>query len=238
SKVQGRILTSGLRTPDSGPERTMDLNELIVDLEAEQAALGRVLARMPAAVWDLPTHAPGWAVRDQVSHLASTDEDATLAIVDSAEFTARTERRRTADEEPRGTFLERGRSLLPDELLAWWRGASSGLIAAARGVAPGTRLPWFGPSMSAASFLTARLMETWSHGVDVVDVAGIERPATDRLRHIALLGVLTRPYSFRTRGLEPSQEPVYVELTAPSGERWRFGEQDAPNRVSGSATDF
>ena len=65
---------------------------------------------MPAAAWDLPTHAPGWAVRDQVSHLASTDEDATLAIVDPAEFTARTERRRTTGEEPRGTFLERGRS--------------------------------------------------------------------------------------------------------------------------------
>src|SRR5262249_20219568 len=107
----GRVVTTERSIP-------MDLDELIGDLEAEEEALGRVLARMPATAWNLPTHAPGWAVRDQVSHLASTDEDAMLAIVDPAEFTARTERRRTAGEEPRGTFLERGRSLSPDELLA------------------------------------------------------------------------------------------------------------------------
>ena len=32
--------------------------------------------------------------------------------------------------------------------------------------------PWYGPSMSARSFVTARLMETWAHGMDVADALG------------------------------------------------------------------
>jgi hypothetical protein len=31
------------------------------------------------------------------------------------------------------------------------------------------RITWYGPSMSARSFVTARLMEAWAHGQDVAD---------------------------------------------------------------------
>lgn len=213
----------------------MLLNELLSDLTAEQAALAAVLRALPAHAWERPTHAPGWSVRDQVAHLASTDEAAALAIADPEAFSAAA-RRRGADDGP--SFLEQGRALPPERLFAWWREASSALIAVAGGLEPGTRLPWYGPAMSPASFLTARLMETWSHGLDVVDVVDVDRPDTDRLRHIARLGVLTLPHSYRTRGLTPPPDPVLVELTAPSGESWTFGEADAPNRIRGSATDF
>ena len=36
-------------------------------------------------------------------------------------------------------------------------------------VDPSRRLPWYGPDMSPASSVTARLMETWAHGQDVCD---------------------------------------------------------------------
>jgi uncharacterized protein (TIGR03084 family) len=217
--------------------RMVDLDALIDDLAGEQAALGVVLNALPSDAWERPTHAPGWAVRDQVAHLASFDGSAALAICDPAAFraAARTE------QPPRGdqpAYIEHGRTLAPAELLAWWRTASGDLVSAARTLAPDARLPWFGPSMSAASFLTARLMETWSHGLDVVDVAGIARPDSDRLRHVALIGVLARPYSYTTRGLTPPAQPVRVELTAPSGARWEFGPADAADRVSGPAADF
>jgi len=100
------------------------------------------------------------------------------------------------------------------------------------------RLPWYGPDMSGVSFVTARLMETWSHGLDVVDVAGIARPDTDRLRHVAFIGVRTRPFSYINRGLAPNSEPVRVELTAPSGAIWEMGEPSTTNVIRGSATDF
>ncbi len=216
----------------------MNLAELLSDLAGEQAALEAVLRDLPENAWDLPTHAPGWSVRDQVAHLASTDESARHAIAEPAAFLAAREQRGGEGDEAGPSFLERGRVMSPAELLAWWRTAAHDLIVAAERVDPAARLPWFGPAMSPASFLTARLMETWSHGLDVVDVTGAERPDADRLRHIARLGVMTRPFSYRIRGLAMPPDPVSVELIAPSGERWTFGEPGATNRVHGAATDF
>jgi uncharacterized protein (TIGR03084 family) len=97
--------------------------------------------------------------------------------------------------------------------------------------------------MGAASFLSARIMETWTHGQDVVDAArgagvAVDRPDTDRLRHVAELGVRTRGWSYLVRGLEPPPGPVSVELVAPSGARWTWGPADAADTVRGPAVDF
>ena len=92
--------------------------------------------------------------------------------------------------------------------------------------------------MGALSFLTARLMETWAHGQDVVDAVGGERAATDRLRHIAQLGVITRNWTYRNRGLDDPEGDVRVELAAPSGDTWRWNEDGDAGAISGSAEDF
>lgn len=68
------------------------------------------------------------------------------------------------------------------------------------GCDPATRLPWYGPAMSPASSITARLMETWAHGQDIADALGIERPATSRLRHVAHIGIRALPYSYTVNG--------------------------------------
>ncbi|HRD60339.1 MAG TPA: maleylpyruvate isomerase family mycothiol-dependent enzyme, partial [Nocardioides sp.] len=92
--------------------------------------------------------------------------------------------------------------------------------------------------MSAASMATARFMETWAHALDVYDAAG-ERPApTDRIRHVAHLGVRTRDFAFSVHGEEPPAGEFRVELTAPSGELWTWGPEDAAQRVGGPAYDF
>jgi uncharacterized protein (TIGR03084 family) len=92
--------------------------------------------------------------------------------------------------------------------------------------------------MSAASMATARLMETWAHGLDVTD--GLRRPpsVSDRLRHIAHLGVRTRDFAFAQHGLVAPTEPFRVELTAPDGSTWGWGPEDATQRVTGPALDF
>ena len=92
--------------------------------------------------------------------------------------------------------------------------------------------------MGAKSFLTARLMETWAHGQDVVDSIGASRPPTDRLRHIAQLGFITRGWSYVNRGLAPPESAVFVELAAPSGAAWTWGPVEAADRVGGPAEDF
>ena len=92
--------------------------------------------------------------------------------------------------------------------------------------------------MSVRSFATARLMETWAHGQDVVDALGATRPPTDRLRHIAYIGFSTRGWSYAVRGRDAPTAPVRVELTLPSGETWTAGDEGARERVTGGAEDF
>jgi uncharacterized protein (TIGR03084 family) len=85
---------------------------------------------------------------------------------------------------------------------------------------------------------TARLMETWAHGLDIADALGVRRQATARLRSIAHLGVRTRDYAFAVNEQAPPIEPFRVELRAPDGATWAWGPAGAAQRVTGSAEDF
>jgi uncharacterized protein (TIGR03084 family) len=175
-------------------------------------------------------------VRDQISHLGATDRTATIAAAEPQRFA--TEILIQPREHRAAAQLAVGRNMSGAELLAWWRAGCSALIEVLRQLDAKTRLPWFGPPMSALSFATARLMETWAHGQDIVDALGLTRPATERLRHVAHLGVLARPFSYTTRGLTAPADPVYVALHSPSGASWTWGEGTAVNRVTGPALDF
>lgn len=214
------------------------LDEIINDLQAEQADLAKAIEAMPESAWDKPSHSPGWSARDHVSHLAYFDEAAARAIAGPAAFMLDVQEAMKAGAGLEERYLKHGQEMSPADVLDWWRTASSALIVAARTLDPDARVPWYGPAMSAASFITARLMETWSHGLDVVDTVGGDRPDTDRLRHVAYLGVRTRTYSYTVRGKEQPPTPVRVELTSPSGEMWVFGDADATDFVRGTATDF
>ena len=54
--------------------------------------------------------------------------------------------------------------------------------------------------MSAASSLTARIMETWAHTQDIADALGVTREPTSRLRHVAHIGVGARAFSYAVHG--------------------------------------
>ena len=127
----------------------------------------------------------------------------------------------------------------PQQLLALWRDNRQRLLEALAMVDEKRRIVWFGPPMSATSHATARLMETWAHGQDIVDALGQERAATRRLKHIAHLGVRTRAYSYTQHGLAPPPNDVFVKLDAPGGDCvWTWGASDAEDRVTGPAPDF
>lgn len=212
------------------------LDPLLADLAEEHAALDAVVAHLPAEGWDRLTPAPGWAVRHQIGHLTYFDEQAALARTDPAAYEAG----RDAALADRASFDTAGPYVAEPaaDLLARWRAARAALGAAFAGADPKDRLPWYGPPMSARSFLTARLMEAWAHGVDVTDALGLAPTASDRLRHVAHLGVVTRGWSYAVRGVEAPAADVHVALDAPGGGTWTWGDAAAPDRVEGPALDF
>jgi uncharacterized protein (TIGR03084 family) len=212
---------------------------LLEDLESEHADLDLLVGPLDEASWSLATPAEGWAVRDQVSHLAFFDDAATTAIVDPATFSVTAEAALAAGGDPMEEHLRRGRAIAGRDVLAWWRAARHRMASAAGALDARDRIPWFGPPMGALSFVSARIMETWAHGQDIADALDVTRVPTARLRHVAHLGVRARPFSYIVRGLDVPSEPVGVELTGPSGEHWEWDPDARPSEhIAGSALDF
>ncbi len=220
-----------------------DLPTLIDDLRAEQDALDAVVADLPEPAWATPTPSPGFEVRDQIGHLAYFDRAGTTALRDPDAFTAGLADIVADVDAFVARTVEAGRALAPAALLADWRTARAEMLAALAELPDGSRIPWYGPSQSGRSFATARLMETWAHGLDVIEalhaVGLAEAPTpTDRLAHICHLGVVTRGWSFVVREQAPPENDVRVELTLPSGQSWSAGSEDAVDHVRGEALDF
>ena len=103
---------------------------------------------------------------------------------------------------------------------------------------PKARLKWAGPEMSGASMATARLMETWAHGQEIYDHAGVVRQNEDRISNIVMLGVNTYGWTYATRKCEPPGPMPHLVLKAPSGAVWTYGEPSAASRVEGLAEEF
>jgi uncharacterized protein (TIGR03084 family) len=215
-----------------------DVSAVLTDLTAEGDQLDDLVAKLDASEWARATPAAGWTIAHQVAHLAWTDQAALLAATDPPGFA---EALQQAAADPLGFVdkaAEAGAAASPMELLETWREGRRDLAAALAAVPDGTRIAWFGPPMSATSMATARLMETWAHGLDISDTLGVTPSATDRLRHVAHIGVRTRDFAFTVRDEPVPADPFRIELGSPSGERWVWGPEDAAERVSGPALDF
>jgi uncharacterized protein (TIGR03084 family) len=204
---------------------------VLADLAAEQAELHAVLGALDDGAWLQATPADGWDVRDSVAHLAYSEELASIALTDPGRF------QQILGDPGRtvAAWTERGRRLSGPEVLRWWQQSRGRTIDELGTRTERDRVPWAAGPMSARSFATARLMETWAHGQDVRDALGLPPSDTARLRHVADLGVRTRSFSYRVRGLEPPDAPVQVELVH-CNDRWAWGEGGAS--VRGTALDF
>jgi len=217
---------------------TAAYDALLVDFADEVAALDAVVADLDDAALATPTPAEGWTIIDQLSHLAGFDEAARTAIVDPEGFVADLDRRLAEGDDPIAGYTAAGRALPGSAVREWWRTARGELLDAARPLDPKTRIPWYGPPMSAMSHVTARTMEAWAHGQDVRDALGLAPLVSHRLRHVAHIGVGARAFSYALNGIELPDTPIDVVLTAPDGSTWAWGPGDAADRVEGDALDF
>lgn len=211
--------------------------DLLADLAAEQDALVAVLEQIAPDDWFRPTPAWSWDVRDTVAHLADTDELAVDTCIDGPRSLGALAARCASSEDLTLLGVLRGRRRSGAEVLAWWTRAQIAERDVLLTLDPQMRVPW-GLGMRPPSFVTARLMETWAHSLDVHAALGTEPVDTDRLRHVAWIGVRALPYACSVAGIAPLDAPLRVELTLPSGATWSFGAADAADRITGPASEF
>jgi uncharacterized protein (TIGR03084 family) len=216
----------------------VDMAALAADLAAESAVTRGLVAGLDEAGWHTPTPAAGWDIADQISHLAYFDQVTVTSALRPGEFEAELAEAEASGGINPDTIAARFRDRSGAELLGWFDAARAELLSTFRNLDPRARLPWFGPPMSAASSLTARIMETWAHTQDIADALGVTREPTGRLRHVAHIGVGARAFSYAVHGKALPQTPLRVELTGPDGDLWTWGPEHAADRVTGPALDF
>ena len=214
------------------------VDQLVQALQEESDAVDDLVADLPEDAWSTATPSEGWTIAHQIGHLHWTDRVSLLSIVDAAGFQ---ELVASAMTDPMGfvdVAAEAEAARPPAELLADWRKTRAKLAGALIAVPAGTKLNWFGPPMSAASMATARLMESWAHGLDIADALGVPHAEGDRIKNVVHLGIRTRDFAYMVNGLEAPSEEFRFEITAPSGALWTWGPEDATNIVRGPAVDF
>ncbi len=213
-------------------------NKSLRSLIEEQDYLDNVISRISDESFRILTPAEGWTVQDTIVHLAYFDGVQKLAIEDREAFKSLFEMFLAATTDPMEVHLERTRREVPSETLIWWRSSYLELRGAFESLIGNELLPWFGPEMRAITAVRSRLMETWAHGVDVLDALKIPLMFSERLYDIAYLGVKTRNWSFLVNGESEPESEVYVELNCPDGSLWQFGEPQETDFIRGSALDF
>lgn len=209
--------------------------DILDEYEAEQRELYALLAGLTPDEWRLTTPAEGWDVRDQVAHLADTEEIAVDTMTGGPRSLNEEAAKYPSGEAFTEAGCERGRTMAgPDVREWWWRSAARCREELARFDRTG-RVPW-GLGMGWKAFVTARLMEHWAHGLDIREAVGGKAPATDRLRHVAWLCVNAVPYALRVAGVTPPEgHTLRVEVTGPNGDVWAYGPEDATDRITGPA---
>ncbi|HWL48300.1 MAG TPA: maleylpyruvate isomerase N-terminal domain-containing protein, partial [Acidimicrobiia bacterium] len=162
------------------------MRDILSDLVAEQQFLDQSLQRIPIKIWDMVTPSKPWTVRDTIAHLADYEELAADTIAGGSML----KRWQNAPQlKPlRAEAIKKGRSMRPQDVIEWWRGGRAKVVEPLSHMEPDSRIEWIDGDMSARTFATFRLMETWMHGLDIYATLGIEVEDTARIRHVCWLG--------------------------------------------------
>ena len=178
-----------------------------------------------------------WNINDILVHLHFWNLGADLSLNDPDAFTAMFDdlygalKAGRLREHENSKVGERGRGLVKV-----WADQFREMGKRWASVDPKTRLKWAGPGMSARTSMSARQMEVWAHGQAIFDLMGKDRPESDRIRNIVILGVNAFGWSHQVHGHEAPENMPRLNLVSPSGDVWEYGEGD--DSISGSAVEF
>ncbi len=210
------------------------------DFKDESEALYTLMNNSADDVMSYTTKFKGWSFENIIGHLHMWNWAADLSLNDPDAFTEFYAKAGPAVQAKNLRAFEdkwldglKGR-----DLLQIWREFYLQMTERFSGADPKFRVKWGGPEMSVRSSITARLMETWAHGLAIYDTLGVQRKDHDRIKNIAVLGVNTFGWTFINRKLDIPKPVPYVRLTAPSGAIWQWNDPDNENYVKGKATEF
>lgn len=210
------------------------MREILADLVAEQQGLDQSLQRAPDRDWKVRV-AAGTTVQDTIAILAWGEQHAAGLLtgsVDIDDLAARYGDRATFEK----AGVAEGKGRRPQEIIEWWRFARADVVDALSRMKPSEPVAWLDDTITAKTFATIRLADTWAHGLGILTSLKKEIVDTGRLRHIAWLGWATLPHAFATNGEDPAD--IRVELAGPAYARWVFGPEDAADVVRGPAGDW
>jgi uncharacterized protein (TIGR03084 family) len=210
------------------------VREILSDLVAEQQFLDQFLQKIGGKDWDKPTPRKGWSIRDTISHLADSAELA----ADALNGGTRIETYQTAPnlDVLRLDALKKGRKMRYQDVIEWWRGGRAKVVEPLSRMEAEDRVDWIAGSMSARTFATMRLMETWAHALDIYGAMKAEVEDTARIRHVCFLGWKTLPYAFKVA--DKDYAPIRVEVMGPGYAKWVYGPADTDQLIKGPAGEF
>ncbi len=213
---------------------------LTAHLREEGEALFALIDQQGESLGAIATQFKQWTGWDVISHLYYSDQMALASVSGGAAFDQVLNDVMGAMSEKKSLQTltrEKFGQLTFAELVPTYKSQFYEMCDAFDATDPERKLPWFGPPMKVRMFATARQMETWAHGLALYDALGLERVDTDRIRDVVFIGVRTFGFCFGNRQLTPAPMP-YLELTAPSGEIWTYGDKSEDEVIRGSASDF
>lgn len=212
------------------------MREILSDLVADQQQLDQFLQRVQVRNWSALTPSEEWDIRDTISHLAHTEEYAHNALAEGGVMLDDLDKYETFDDFNEAG-VERGREMRPQDVIEWWRLGRAKVVDDLSRVSARDRVPWFFGDMSARSFATLRLAETWAHGLDIHVAVGEEAQDTDRLRHIVILTHKSLPWAFEQDGLEYDVQ-VRIEGIGPMYAKYASGPTDTGQLIRGPAGEI
>ena len=212
------------------------MREILSDLVAEQQQLDQFLQRVKVRNWTALTPSEEWDIRDTISHLAHTEEYAYNALAEDGSMIDDVDDYETFDDFTQ-SGVERGQQMRPQDVIEWWRLGRATVVDALSRASARDRVPWFFSEMSARSFATLRLVETWAHGLDIHAAVGEESPDTDRLRHIIVLTQKILPWAFEQAGYE-YEVPVRIEGIGPMYAKYTAGPEGSGQIIRGPAGEI
>ncbi|MEW4468598.1 TIGR03084 family metal-binding protein [Parasphingorhabdus sp. JC815] len=188
----------------------------------------------------------GWSINAIIRHLHIWNMAAYWSLTDPEKFhaffkemmTGMKEKAKKGEKSLRFFEADYLDNLSGTPLVETWRNFYQKMTPEFAAADPAMRVEWAGPSMSARSSITARLMENWSHAQAIYDVLGVKRENQDRIRNIVMIGLNTYGWTFKVNREEAPQPVPYLKLTAPSGAIWEYGDKNTEEKIEGLAEEF